>query len=121
MSAFNQQTHGVSRLKAILHGRCPRCRQGKIYRTLFSMHGHCTVCRLKFQREQGYFLGALYVYYGLSLPIFLSLVFWVSTWKLWSEYFIVFPALLMYVPFIPFTYRTARIIWIHFDRFVDPE
>jgi len=59
--------------------------------------------------------------YGLSLPIFLSLVFWVSTWRSWSEYFIVFPALLLYVPFIPFTYRCARIIWIHFDRFFDPE
>jgi len=99
----------------------PALPAGEIYRSLFSMHEYCSVCRLKFQREQGYFLGALYVYYGLSLPIFLSLVFWASTWRSWSEYLIVFPALLLYVPFIPFTYRTARIIWIHFDQFVDPE
>lgn len=111
----------VKRSKAVILGLCPRCRQGKIYRTLFKMNEQCEICHLPFRREQGYFLGALYVYYGLSLPIFLSLVFWVSTWKSWSEYLIVFPALLLYVPFIPFTYRTARIIWIHFDRFFDPE
>lgn len=121
MLAYGKPTRQPARFKALLLGRCPRCRQGKIYRTMFSMHEHCAVCRLKFRREQGYFLGALYVYYGLSLPIFLSLVFWVSTWRAWSEYVIVFPALLLYAPLIPFTYRAARIIWIHFDRFVDPE
>jgi uncharacterized protein (DUF983 family) len=121
MIDYSKPIREISRPQALFLGRCPRCRQGKIYRTLFTMHEHCAVCRLKFQREQGYFLGALYVYYGLSLPIFLSLVFWVSTWRSWSEYFIVFPALLLYAPFIPFTYRTARIIWIHFDRYFDPE
>lgn len=85
------------------------------------MNETCPVCRLQFRREQGYFLGALYVYYGISLPIFLGIVALLSHWKTWSEYLIVFPALALYAPFIPFTYRYARIVWIHFDRFFDPE
>jgi uncharacterized protein (DUF983 family) len=116
-----QSRAATSRFKAVLLGLCPRCRRGRIYRSLLRMNETCPVCRLQFRREQGYFLGALYVYYGLSLPIFLSLVFWVSTWKAWSEYLIVFPALALYAPFIPFTYRCARILWIHFDCFFDPE
>jgi hypothetical protein len=79
------------------------------------------VCHLKFRREQGYFLGALYVYYGLSLPVFLALIAWLSSLRAWSEYLIVFPALALYAPLIPFIYRYARIIWIHFDRLFDPE
>jgi len=58
MMDYAKQTPEISRPKALMLGRCPRCRQGKIYRRLFSMHEHCSVCRLKFQREQGYFLGA---------------------------------------------------------------
>ncbi len=85
------------------------------------MNEICPVCHLQFRREQGYFLGALHVYYALSLPIFLGIIALLSYWKAWSEYLIVFPALALFAPFIPFIYRYARIIWIHFDRFFDPE
>ena len=33
------------------------------------MHERCPVCDLKFEREAGYFLGAMYVSYGLALVI----------------------------------------------------
>jgi len=33
------------------------------------MHERCPVCRLRFEREEGYFLGAMYISYGLALPI----------------------------------------------------
>ena len=29
----------------------------------------CSVCGLKFQREEGYFLGAMYISFGLALVI----------------------------------------------------
>ena len=33
------------------------------------MHERCLVCDLKFDREPGYFLGAMYVSYGLGIVI----------------------------------------------------
>ena len=48
------------------------------------MYENCPVCGLKFEREQGYFVGALYVSYGLSiLPVLaLVLIFWrVAHWS----------------------------------------
>ena len=46
----------------ILYQRCPRCRSGSIFRTSIfrgfpRMNERCPVCNLKFEREQGYFLG----------------------------------------------------------------
>src|SRR6266700_1737830 len=58
----------------VLHQRCPRCRSGKIfcrsiYRGFPKMPERSPVCRLRFEREEGYFLGAMYISYGLALPI----------------------------------------------------
>jgi len=65
-------------LRALLMGRCPRCRKGAIFppmcspRLLF-MNQACDSCGLRFEREAGYFLGAMYVSYTLA-TIFLGLV-----------------------------------------------
>ncbi len=72
----------VSAIQGILYQLCPRCREGKIFRRsvwLFpSMYERCPVCGLKFEREAGYFLGAMYISYGLGLGIIaiLSLLVW---------------------------------------------
>src|SRR5688572_4942778 len=59
-------------LKAMLLGRCPRCRQGRIFPPfwslrLLSMNPGCEVCGLHFERESGYFVGAMYVSYTLGV------------------------------------------------------
>jgi hypothetical protein len=49
------------------------------------MHEYCPVCGLKFEREEGYFLGAMYISYGLALftIVILAVVLWASTrWSL---------------------------------------
>src|ERR1700686_190132 len=58
----------------ILCQRCPRGRAGSIFRySIFrgfpKMQERCPVCDLKFEREPGYFLGAMYVSYGLGIVI----------------------------------------------------
>jgi hypothetical protein len=49
----------------ILRQRCPRCRSGKIFHdSVFVGFPTCTnvvtVCSLRFEREEGYFLGRVY-------------------------------------------------------------
>src|SRR5713226_9343152 len=66
-------------LRAIFHQRCPRCREGPIYsgslpRGWLAMYERCPVCGLKYHREQGYFIGAMYVSYALAIPPFLIMV-----------------------------------------------
>src|SRR6266568_7752907 len=62
-----------SRLAAMLRQRCPRCFAGKVYRGLLDMNETCPVCGLRFEREEGYFTGAMYVSYLLSLVLVLAI------------------------------------------------
>lgn len=89
-------------------------------RRWIDMYAVCPVCDLKFDREPGYFLGAMYVSYLLSIPPVLALVF--LLWRLagWSFGAAVFGAFVAYLPFVPFMVRLSRVIWIYIDRSVDP-
>jgi uncharacterized protein (DUF983 family) len=56
-------------LRAGVRLRCPRCNAGPLYRRPFSMNSHCFHCGLKFEREQGYFVGAIYINYAATVAI----------------------------------------------------
>ncbi len=84
------------------------------------MHERCSVCGLKFEREEGYFLGAMYISYGLAVPLlvaFLALFWWLTDWR-WER--ILLASALALVPLAPLLTMFARVLWIHFDRGVDP-
>jgi uncharacterized protein (DUF983 family) len=85
------------------------------------MHPQCPACGLKYEREPGYFLGAMYIGYALALPLIavLAIVIWAATRWTWETLF--FAVLLAFIPVAPFIARLARVLWIHFDRSVDPE
>ena len=110
----------------IFHGVCPRCHAGAIYRrSLFrgwlDIHERCPVCGLKFEREQGYYLGAMYFSYALSVPpvCLLVLVIWLIThWRLDR---VVVAAFIAYLPAVLPMARFCRIVWIHVDQWLDPE
>jgi uncharacterized protein (DUF983 family) len=110
-----------SRFWAILRQRCPRCREGRVFRTSVRMNDTCPVCGLPFEREQGYFLGAMYVSYTLSM-VCLGLLMW-GAWLLlpdWDLGVLVLVACVVYLPFVPLVFRYSRVIWIHFDRWAWP-
>ncbi len=112
----------ISGLRALLRGLCPRCRVGKIYQRRLTMYEACSVCGLKYEREQGYFLGAMGVGYILGLGILAALIAFFSyiVFPQWPAYKAILPALVLYLPLLPSVSRCARIIWIHFDRTMDP-
>ena len=39
--------------------RCPVCGRGKLFRSWFHMHENCSYCGHHFEREEGYFVGAM--------------------------------------------------------------
>jgi hypothetical protein len=84
------------------------------------MFESCPVCGLKFEREPGYFVGAMYVSYGASIPPVLLLV--ALFWKLtgWPYDISIGAAFLAYLPFVPLVARLARVVWMYLDQAVDP-
>ena len=59
---------------AILALRCPRCLKGRVWRQFVAMNPTCPECGLVFERESGYFAGAMVVSYGLAVPILAAMV-----------------------------------------------
>lgn len=104
---------------ALLRLRCPRCRSGHLFRGWFTMNDPCPVCNLLLEREEGYFLGAMYVSYGLASIVFAAGYF-LGTWLLpaWNDKVIAACLVLLYVPLTPFAFRYSRAIWIYFDRWL---
>jgi uncharacterized protein (DUF983 family) len=115
-----------STLASIFQQRCPRCRIGRIFRySIFrgfpKMFERCPVCDLKFEREPGYFLGAMYISFALGvlvmapIAIFLWLLtgWWITKVILWAA--------ILFLPFAPTITLLARVLWIYLDQSIDPE
>lgn len=100
--------------------RCPRCGVGRLYEKPFNMFVHCPHCDLKFEREQGYFIGAIYINYAATVAIavpgyFLLDVFTSATINqqlaLWVPFAVIFPLLF---------FHHARSLWLVLDYFFNP-
>ncbi|MGA9543437.1 MAG: DUF983 domain-containing protein [Candidatus Sulfotelmatobacter sp.] len=116
----------LATVRDILRQRCPRCRTGSIFRySIFrgfpKMHDRCPVCDLKFDREPGYFLGAMYVSYGLGVVIvaLIAALLWSTTgWWITKD---TIWAVVLFLPLAPTITLFARVLWIYLDQTVDPE
>ena len=115
----------ISAIHGILHRLCPRCHSGEIFRGsvwLFPRtNERCPACNLKFEREPGYFLGAMYISYGLgvaAISIFAGLVWEILKWPLIKS---VVAGVVLFLPFVPVLTWMARVLWIYLDQAVDPD
>ncbi len=92
--------------------RCPNCGQGKLFRTGFIINETCAYCGVRFERQPGESVGAMYLTEGLASMVSIA------------GYFIV--NALFHPPFVPhviawviliilvslLAYRPSRGIWI---------
>ena len=105
-------------LRRALALRCPHCGQGALFSGPFRMHETCGVCGLRFEREPGYFVGAIYVNYAvtavacLGLPIVLDVAFGIPVWA----QLVVAGVLATLVPMVFFRY--SRSFWLAIDHLV---
>ena len=116
----------ASTLSCILRQLCPRCRSAKIFRStiylgLPKMHDRCSQCGLRFNREPGYFLGAMYISYGIALVLISALA--VGLWAVtdWRIDRVAIWAIVMFLPFVPALTLLSRVLWIYLDQKSDPE
>jgi uncharacterized protein (DUF983 family) len=116
-----------TRLYSILFNRCPRCHKGNFFvdnnpyhlRTFSVMKDHCDVCGENFARETGFYYGAMYASYGLSviMGILLFLIMVPLLHLSILAFLITFTILSLLL--LPIIYRLSRLIWI--NLFVGPK
>lgn len=110
----------MGRFRAILALRCPRCLQGEVWRGTITMNERCPECGLVFEREPGYFTGAMVVSYLLAVPAFA--VIWLVLWLAvgWAILVALIVAILAFLFLVPAIFRYSRVLWMYFDQAVDP-
>lgn len=110
-----------SRLYSIFKMKCPRCQEGDFFishpydlRNAGNTHEKCSNCELKYSKEPGFYYGAMYVSYGLTVALFVAM--WVS-FNLFFEnisvgiqIFLIISTTVLLTPYI---YALSKIIWIN--------
>lgn len=83
------------------------------------MEKKCPECGTTFEREPGYWLGALYFSYGLAL-VFIAPVAIAMFVHGASAGAIVLATLAQLAVWSPLTFRYARLCWLYLDQRIDP-
>lgn len=108
-------------LSRALRLRCPRCGHSRLFAGWFKMHTRCNQCGLDFHREPGFYLGSIYVNYGLT-ALAVTAGYIVGTFKLgWPANWVLAATVAFCVVFPLWFFRYARSIWLAFDELWDPQ
>ncbi len=108
--------------------KCPQCQEGKFlvshpydFKHLGDVRTNCDVCDLKYEREPGFFYGAMYVSYALGVALFVTIWTscnlwfpWLSAW--WQIGLVVFFTIVL----SPYLFALSKIIWANFFISYDP-
>jgi len=85
------------------------------------MFDRCPVCDLRFEREQGYFLGAMYISFVLGMLVVsvIAVTLWLAMG--WGFTKVTTWAVVAFLPLAPAITLFARVLWIYLDQTVDPD
>lgn len=107
-------------ISSVLHLKCPKCRQGdlfcnkKIYRYkgFFDMPKKCPKCGQDFQIETGFYYGAMYVSYALTIALIVAVFIALIVFNIFSiELFLLLDFIVLLIA-LPYLFKVSRSIWI---------
>jgi uncharacterized protein (DUF983 family) len=100
--------------------RCPRCGQQRLFKNWITMYPECATCHLKYEREPGYFLGSIYINYGLTAVLVTILYFTIFFTRVTTPEIGLGLVMAFGAVFAIWFFRYARSLWLGFDHFWDP-
>ncbi len=106
-------------LKAIWTNKCPKCYKGDFFlfknpfnKSFATMHKNCSECKQNFEFETGFYYGAMYVSYGLTVAIALPIMYFTVFVYDFSALKFTITITLTLLIVTPILYRASRIIWL---------
>jgi uncharacterized protein (DUF983 family) len=116
-----------TKLYSILNNKCPKCHQGDFFinkspykKGFIKMYEKCPKCNEAFNREIGFYYGAMYVSYGVNIAIgvavfiIMVLILNVELLTYLISFFVIVTAL------FPWVMRVSRLIYINIFVNFDP-
>ncbi|MEO6301714.1 MAG: DUF983 domain-containing protein [Bacteroidia bacterium] len=109
-------------LYSVVTNKCARCHKGKVFeknnpysfRNGLTMRNECSECGLKYEKEPGFFYGALYVNYALSSGMFIVLYLSDAIWIHMETWLLLTLVTSAIIGLYPFTCRWGRLFWLNF-------
>ena len=109
-----------TKLYSIVKFKCPYCHEGEFFvagnpydlTKAGDLHRECSVCGRKYEREPGFFFGAMYISYALAIslcvPVYIACVVLFPDAALWTSIVAILSALLLSAPLM---YALSKILW----------
>lgn len=109
-----------TKLYSIFSNKCPKCHQGDFFinrnpysQGFIKMYDKCPYCGESFNKEVGFYYGAMYVSYGVNIALGVALfILSVLLLKMDLLFYLFLFACLVVVLF-PWTMRISRLIYIN--------
>lgn len=115
-----------TKIYSLIKNKCPKCNEGQFFednnilhlKNVLKMHKYCPNCGFKYEIEPGFYYGAMYVSYGLTVGA--AIITFTIMWLLGLDLLTIFIGIfVMLIAFTPITLRLSRLlygnIFIHFD------
>lgn len=107
--------------EALYSGKCPRCHKGDIFKHklmdisgFWKMNSHCPHCEVTFEPEPGFYFGAMFVSYALSVVLFATIGITLYVTINPADWIYLVAITVGAVLFTPFSFRYSRILFLYF-------
>ena len=110
----------MSTIQNIIAGKCPSCGEAYVFKNrnpynlqhMADMYTRCPHCDKSFQREPGFYFGAMYVSYAITtaFAILSMILFWGILDMATLPLLLIIGGVVL-VSF-PYTFRLSRMIWL---------
>lgn len=105
----------------VLLCKCPNCKKGKMFKKLGNlllfkapkMDNRCKECNFKFEKEPGFFFGAMFVSYALVAAEMIASILVFKYLVNFSYINVLLMAIMIAVLLSTINFRLARSIWIY--------
>jgi uncharacterized protein (DUF983 family) len=110
-----------TKLYSIIKQKCPKCHDGDLFeyknsyrfKDITTMYEHCPHCGLKYEQEPGFFYGAMYVSYALTVALWVTLAVVIFTFNNISPWLFLGIGVATLFLLLPIIYRLSRAIWLN--------
>jgi uncharacterized protein (DUF983 family) len=111
-----------TKLYSILKLKCPRCQEGSLFihknpyilKMLDKMPHYCTICDEDFERETGFYYGAMMISHATTTIIAVIVHLTVFHFYGWEIAPNLITLLVILIGLFPLIFRSSRAIWINF-------
>ena len=104
-----------------LRQRCPVCGKGKIFQGAFKTYERCPVCNFTYEREPGYYTGAIAINLIVTELVIVAVAVPVAASQAVSIPVMVLIGATLPVLLPLLCYRPAKSIWMSFDHIIHPD